>query len=306
VVRPRTSIGESNWRDVGGADRSIVVVTAQPGDGVPSMVEIKLLMDRGLTKDAGAMTGVLQIAKVVAQLPGALGLVTAKNIDSSIVELRGEAITQPLILGCLNRISALISGASAEVRLPSGGAAVCIRLESRRQVQNLVPIGVRPRADALATLFSDLRGHAAKVFDLAANFVQDQATDALNGPFAETAKRIDAELQTILKSMRVNAQAEADELVDARVSLLQEIAAVSSMALAALLGFGVLLTRSISGRLRRITAAMTAISGGTRTGIEIPSTQDRDEVGEMARSLEVSNLNVMARWFDSRMRSRQV
>jgi hypothetical protein len=108
--------------------------------------------------------------------------------------------------------------------------------ESRRQVQNLVPIGVRPRADALATLFSDLRGHAAKVFDLAANFVQDQATDALNGPFAETAKRIDAELQTILKSMRVNAQAEADELVDARVSLLQEIAAVSSMALAALLG----------------------------------------------------------------------
>jgi phosphate transport system substrate-binding protein len=99
----------TNWRDVGGADRSIVVVTAQPGDGVRSMVEIKLLMDRGLTKDARAMTGVLQIAKVVAQLPGALGLVTAKNIDSSIVELRGdEAITQPLILVTIGEGSAQV------------------------------------------------------------------------------------------------------------------------------------------------------------------------------------------------------
>ena len=32
---------------------------------------------------------------------------------------------------------------------------------------------------------------------------------------------------------------------------------------------------------------MTAISSGDSEGVSIPSTQDRDEVGEMARALEI-------------------
>ena len=55
------------------------------------------------------MTGVLQVAKVVAQMPGGLGLVTAKNIDASVAELRGdEAIIQPLILVTIGEGSAEI------------------------------------------------------------------------------------------------------------------------------------------------------------------------------------------------------
>lgn len=89
----------TNWKELGGVDLPIVIVSAQPGDGVRSMVEIKLLKDRELTKNARSMTGIMQVAKVVAQMPGALGLVTAKNIDASVAELRGdEAIIQPLIL----------------------------------------------------------------------------------------------------------------------------------------------------------------------------------------------------------------
>src|ERR1700730_7980842 len=51
-----------NWKDVGGADQPIVVVAAQPGDGVRSMVEGKLLKGGELTKDARAMSNALQIA----------------------------------------------------------------------------------------------------------------------------------------------------------------------------------------------------------------------------------------------------
>lgn len=99
----------TNWRELGGVNLPIVVVSAQPGDGVRSMVEIKLLKDREFTKDARVMTGVLQVAKVVAQLPGGLGLVTAKNIDASVAELRGdEAIIQPLILVTIGEGSAEI------------------------------------------------------------------------------------------------------------------------------------------------------------------------------------------------------
>jgi phosphate transport system substrate-binding protein len=88
-----------NWKDVGGADLPIVVVAAQPGDGVRSMVESKFLKGGDFTKDTRAMSNALQIAKVVAQLPGAIGVLAAVSIDSSVGELKADvAIAQPLIL----------------------------------------------------------------------------------------------------------------------------------------------------------------------------------------------------------------
>src|SRR5262249_43111573 len=58
-----------NWKDIGGADQPVVVVAAQPGDGVRSMVESKLLKGGQLAKDTRAMPNATQIAKVVAQVP---------------------------------------------------------------------------------------------------------------------------------------------------------------------------------------------------------------------------------------------
>ena len=88
-----------NWKDVGGADQPIVIVAAQPGDGVRSMVESKLLKGGELPKEARAMSNALQIAKVVAQLPGAIGILAAASIDASVGELKADvAIAQPLIL----------------------------------------------------------------------------------------------------------------------------------------------------------------------------------------------------------------
>jgi hypothetical protein len=155
-----------------------------------------------------------------------------------------EGLQQASRLALLfERQRGLVSRAPAEINLQSQGAyrtefnLLTAEVDDARQhLQNLAPTGVRPRVDNLTTMFSELRLHAAKVFDLAANFVQDQATDELNGPFTEIAKSIDSELQTILKVMRENAQVEADGLANTRVSLLQGIALVSSTALAVLLG----------------------------------------------------------------------
>jgi phosphate transport system substrate-binding protein len=88
-----------NWKDVGGADLAIVVVAAQPGDGVRSMVEGKILKGAELVKDTRAMSNALQITKVVSQVPGAIGLVAAASVDSSVAELKADVtIAQPLIL----------------------------------------------------------------------------------------------------------------------------------------------------------------------------------------------------------------
>jgi phosphate transport system substrate-binding protein len=89
----------SNWKDVGGADQPIMVVAEQPGDGSRTLVEEQLLRGAELTKDARAMPNAPQIAKVVAQVPGAIGLYTFGALVDSVAELTAEVpIAQPLTL----------------------------------------------------------------------------------------------------------------------------------------------------------------------------------------------------------------
>jgi phosphate transport system substrate-binding protein len=88
-----------NWREVGGLDQRIIIVTAQAGDGLRTMVESTLLPGRELAVDARAMTNATQIVKIVAQVPGAIGIIAAASLDSSVAEVKHDAaLTSPLIL----------------------------------------------------------------------------------------------------------------------------------------------------------------------------------------------------------------
>ncbi|MBV8564215.1 MAG: EAL domain-containing protein [Methylobacteriaceae bacterium] len=162
---------------------------------------------------------------------------------------------------------------------------------SRLRLEGLVPSEMRGKTADLAIALADFHRHAASVFDLSSNFVQDQAMQILDGPFAEVAARIDASVQMLLDAMRQKAQSEVEDLLAARGTLLGTIAGVSLAALALLLGLGVLLVRNLSRRLQRMTSAMTAISLGSGAGVAVPPTGDRDELGEMARALEVFGYN---------------
>jgi phosphate transport system substrate-binding protein len=88
-----------NWNEIGGADQPIVIVAAQPGDGLRSMVEATLIKGVSLPADTRAMSNATQVAKIVSQLAGAIGILAPGAIDSSVIELRGDKpIVQPLIL----------------------------------------------------------------------------------------------------------------------------------------------------------------------------------------------------------------
>jgi diguanylate cyclase (GGDEF)-like protein/PAS domain S-box-containing protein len=162
---------------------------------------------------------------------------------------------------------------------------------TRARLEELVPPHSQEEVRSLTKSFAELRRQAAIVFSLSASFVQDKATDTLNGPFAEAKKRIDASVASLLETMRGQARAEVDALNGLRRSLVLTIAGVSVVAICLVIGVGVFLTGSVSGRLRGITTAMTVISSGAGAGTQIPSTQDRDELGEMARALEVFRHN---------------
>jgi hypothetical protein len=71
----------------------------RPRDGLRAMVEANLLGGADLPTGARAMTNATQVAKVVSQLPGGIGIVAAASLDGSVAELRGDdPIVQPLIL----------------------------------------------------------------------------------------------------------------------------------------------------------------------------------------------------------------
>jgi phosphate transport system substrate-binding protein len=88
-----------NWSQVGGADQAVVIVAAQPGDGVRTSVEAMMLGGASLASDTRAMTNIAQVPKVVAQLPNALGLVALSGVDHSVIELQGiSRVSLPLSL----------------------------------------------------------------------------------------------------------------------------------------------------------------------------------------------------------------
>ena len=89
----------TNWKEVGGADQAIVIVAAQPGDGVRTMVETTLLKGASLPASTRALSNAGQIVKVVAQIPGGIGVIAATSLDATVAELKNATpITQPLIL----------------------------------------------------------------------------------------------------------------------------------------------------------------------------------------------------------------
>ena len=192
----------------------------------------------------------------------------------------------------------LVSRAPAEIELThqqsyrSAFDSLSTEIDATRaRLEQLVPIEARDDVRGLAVFFAEFRRDAGTVFSLSANFVQDKATDTLNGPFSEAKRRIDASIQDLLKTMHGQAQAEINSLRNVRRAMVRTIVGVSLVALILAVGVVVILAQSLAARLQRITTAMTVISSCSSATTKIPSTEDRDEIGEMARALEVFRQN---------------
>ncbi|MGB6398413.1 MAG: HAMP domain-containing methyl-accepting chemotaxis protein [Bradyrhizobium sp.] len=169
----------------------------------------------------------------------------------------------------------------------------------------LVATAAQDKVPQLAALFQTLRKQAVAVFDFAESFVQDKAIEVLNGPFSEANMQIETTVTALLNSVRKTADEQVVELSDARSFQIAAIAAVSLIGLAIVDGFGIFLARGLALRLRRITAAMAALSGGDMEA-EVVAANDRDEIGEMARALQVFKDNMIeARRLEAGQREEQ-
>ncbi|MEM7488048.1 MAG: substrate-binding domain-containing protein [Pseudomonadota bacterium] len=90
----------TNWSEVGGADRPVIIVAERPGGGLRTLAEERLVDAASIGGTLREFVNATQVPIVVSQLPGALGIAAPKASARAAVRIleTDEAIAQPLIL----------------------------------------------------------------------------------------------------------------------------------------------------------------------------------------------------------------
>jgi hypothetical protein len=105
-------LGEiTNWRDLGGRDLPIRLVMVDAGAGIPLTISTQLLGGKPVTTNDAILVRISsQVAKVVEQEPGALGLTQEKNVPGhDIIELATEqTVEQELAYVTLEQPSPIV------------------------------------------------------------------------------------------------------------------------------------------------------------------------------------------------------
>ena len=138
-----------------------------------------------------------------------------------------------------------------------------------------------------------LSAAAAKVFDLSASFAQDQANQELNGAYATAETKITKSVNTLIERYRAKAAAASGTLTKSHKLLLVVVLSASAAAVAVILVLGLMLVRNVTSRIGRLTSAMSRLADKD-LAVEIAGAGDGDEIGEMARSVEVFKESMIA------------
>lgn len=87
-----------NWKELGGIDENIMIVTEFPGGGIRTEIEQKLL-NKPFAIPVKTMENISQVKEVVSSVSYALGIVSSTVVDSTVNILDTNInISQPIIL----------------------------------------------------------------------------------------------------------------------------------------------------------------------------------------------------------------
>jgi signal transduction histidine kinase/DNA-binding response OmpR family regulator len=148
---------------------------------------------------------------------------------------------------------------------------------------------LRKRIGAILPSFLEA---SRQVLFFAKNFAQDKALEAANGPYSKAADQIEKLMSARHAEQVVKAKASFEGLRETGNSLVQWSVANALLAFV-LLGLGAVLMRSgVLSPLYRITAVMRQLASYDSM-VVVPFQSARDEIGDMARALEIFKLNAV-------------
>ena len=136
---------------------------------------------------------------------------------------------------------------------------------------------------------SDLAAFSAagqKVFDLAGQFAQHQATETVEGEFSSAQEAMVRHVVSFQDQASAASAALLQEIRQARHDMDRRLVLTGLAVFLLGAGISVLIARNLSRRMSRLQAQMSDIADG-ELGQEIDGTSARDELGKMARALAV-------------------
>ena len=152
----------------------------------------------------------------------------------------------------------------------------------------------RAQLEALSAIIADVEQVANEVFDYAASFAQDQAAAVLQGSFAEQEVLLAESVAGLIAHEKKSASAERQNLEAAKQAMTLAMTAAAAFGLLGAVGGGLWIARSVSRRILAMTACMAALARDETEAV-VPSLADRDEIGEMARTVEIFKGNAVER-----------
>lgn len=178
----------------------------------------------------------------------------------------------------------------SRLALEAINAGIDRRIEAERSRGEAAEAG--PRA-GIAAQVPKLREAGDRVLMFAENFAQDQALEASQGQYAQAANEIRSALQVWYQDQIRNVDLEVNHLSRASHDL---ILWVIASALVAFVLIGPVTTwtkHRILSRLGRMTAVMRRLCNN-ELAVEVPYTDAKDEMGDIARTIEVFKGNAIA------------
>ncbi len=253
------------------------------------------------------LSSVIGASLVALCAMGAIAVISAREIQELGRDLYAEAVelanTETAVVVAIERAIGAVHAAPSEidlVQLKQKQESFQARLgEARTSLQATLAksssAGIKTGTANAIAVIATFENASRKVFDLASAFAQPDAIAALSG----TVVPAEAAVQAALKQL--------DEAAD-RNSVLKQAAIEATMgtvyavvvglALSLVIGIAFLSYMTVSrGVARPITAlngVMTRLSNG-ESGIEVPYASRLDEIGAMAKAVEVFKQNGIER-----------
>jgi PAS domain-containing protein len=141
-------------------------------------------------------------------------------------------------------------------------------------------------ASRIAGQWPELSQAAERVVGHASNFAQDKAIDVLEGPYTTVAESIDVEIRAWQEHRSRIADREIRDLYASNSSLRWWVSLSGLVAVLLIGPAGVLIARRHLSRLAKVTGALREVAR-RNTAIEVPSCADKDEIGSIARAVQV-------------------
>ena len=153
-----------------------------------------------------------------------------------------------------------------------------------------------PTAEALVRKISEklpvLFEASGKVFFFAQRFAQDKALEVAKGPYAQTASQIERLISEWREEQIGAAKSQFDDLRQNARLLLVWSSLTAIVAFSLLAVGGIVVGRGVLRPLGTMTKAMRQLAENN-TAVEVPYRTSTDEVGEMARAVEVFKRNAI-------------